>query len=440
MPIGARQYLMDEVEVKKLREKATLRLVCIVAGSLLAALLVPLAAKAWLGSQKISSNDDPAAYEDGMRRYPALAARGSNVYAMWSRRVGSGGGEYDPYYDKSSDNGQNWGTDTNIQPISSTETLAPSLDLTIDSSDRVHFVWAETTGAPQYTLYYSYTIGTAIQTITQTTQMAIQPAIEVNSGDVHVVWAQGNILPTNISYISKTIGTGAWSGSPTKIHSSSGPTIMSMYPDIAVDNMGNLHVVWEESESGDESTILYQKNDGSWLTNPITLSTGITNSRQPAIAVYSDTVNVVWCEYFSRTVQYVRFQQSPDGGSTWDPSSVRISGSALAVNQTVSTYLLPAITVDSNGKIHVAFNGQSTNPAEDIHYVSREPGGGWSARHNVTNNNNNATAPAIAAAGDYVHLIWAEKEVGGDLYDVYYSRTSMLAEDIYLPIILKNSS
>jgi hypothetical protein len=415
-------------------KKARARLICIMAGAVLAALLVPLAVRAWSASQRISSNE--AAYGEGMYRYPALAARGSKVYAMWSRRVGSSGDQTDPYYDKSFDNGASWGTDTNIQSSPDTETLAP-LDLSIDSDDRVHFVWAEKAGSSLpyiYTLYYSYTIGSAIQTITQTTQIVTQPAIEVSSSDVHVVWSQGGVS-SDIWHESKSIGLGDWSSStPKNLHPSS--STASYHPDIAVDDNDNLHVVWEENV--DSGTILYQKKDsGGWLTDPITLSTGIANSHRSAIAVYSDTVNVVWCEFKDFGTQYVRFRQSTDGGNTWDPSSERISGDALAVNLAVSTYLLPAITVGSNGKIHVAFNGQSDNPAEDIHYVSRPEGESWSSRRNVTNNNNNTTIPAIATGGEYGHLIWAEKWFGS-LYDVYYSRGIVGGEDVYLPLIMKS--
>jgi len=407
-------------------KKARARLICIIAGAVLAALLVPLAARAWSASQRISSNE--AAYGEGMERHPALAARGSNVYAMWSRRVGSSGDQTDPYYDKSSNSGQNWGADTNIQPSASTRTLVP-LDLSIDSDDRVHFVWAEVTGSPQYTLYYSYTNGSAIQTIIQTTQMVTQPAIEVSSSDVHVVWSQGN---TDIMYINKTIGSGGWSGSGTNIRSASSP---ALHPDIAVDGSGTVHVVWDEGNPGD-AEVLY-KNSSNWSATPIDVNDVSEDGRRPAIAVYSDTVNVVWCEYIDTGTQYVRFRQSTDGGSNWDASE-RISGDALAVNLAVSTYVLPAITVDSNGKIHVAFNGQSDNPpAEDIHYVSRPEGESWSSRQNVTNSNKNATVPAIAAAGEYVHLIWAEKWFGS-LYDVHYSRGIVGGEDVYLPLIMKS--
>jgi hypothetical protein len=413
------------VEVKQLGEKATVRLICIIASSLLVAFLVPLAAtRAWSVSQRISSNN--AAYGEGMRRYPALAAQGSDVYAMWSRRVGSSGDQRDPYYNRSSDNGQTWGTDTNLRSAPNTDTFAP-LDVTLDASNIPHYVWAEQSGS-DYTLYYKYGSNSP-QTITTRTEMLTQPAIEVGSSDVHVVWSQGN---TNIMYISKAIGSGGWSGSGTNIRSAGS---FALHPDIAVDGGGTVHVVWDEGNPGD-AEILY-KNSNNWSAAPIDIDDVSADGRRPAIAVYGNNVYVVWCEYIGSDTQYVRLRRSANRGSTWGTSE-RISGSALAVNTAISTYLWSAIAIDSDGKIHVAFNGISSHPGiEDIHYVSGEQGS-WSSRQNITDNNNNATTPAIATAGNYVHLIWAEKW-SGELYDVYYNRTGTIGSGgIYLPIIVKS--
>jgi hypothetical protein len=135
----------------------------------------------------------------------------------------------------------------------------------------------------------------------------------------------------------------------------------------------------------------------------------------------------------------VHFRQATDWGDNWSTPSELISGSALAANAAFPTYLWPAIAVDSNGKIHVAFNGGSdASSPEDIHYVYRPEGGSWSPRWNVTHNTNNATTPAIATAGDWVHLIWAQQSAG-TLYDVYYNRAGILEEvtPVFLPVILK---
>lgn len=439
------------MEVKKLREKATVRLICIIAGSLLAAFLVPLAAKAWLAPPRpvnaplmaasweapvnISSNTN----DDGMRAYPVVAARGSNVYAMWSRRVGSGSTQYDPYYVGSSNDGGSWSAPapTNLQNPSADDTYAP-LDMTVDSSGGLHFVWAEKTGVSpdQYTLYYSYN-ASITQTITQTTQMVVQPDIAVvGNSTVHVAWSQNN---RDIYYNTKSVG-GTWENAKQVKLFSSVPAF-AQYPDVVADSSGQVHVAWVEELGSASGTILYQRRSaaGAWLPSPITVSSG--NLHMPVLAVRDGTiVYAVWSEYTdpSDPVQYVRFAESVDGGDSW-PSSERISG-GFYVNGAISTFLVSAIALDSNGKVHVAWSGTDAQGGDETVYyrngVKQGASWSWSSPDTVSQSGNNITA-SITVSGDYIHLIWAHKPSQGTLYDVYYSRAGTRL-GVYLPIILKS--
>jgi hypothetical protein len=427
----------------------TVRMFCIMVGSIVAAFLVPLAARAWLVSprpveapvraaiwqdaQQISTNITET---EGMKKYPALAAGGENVYAVWSKQEISGSTDYDPTYNWSDsygdlddmDSDYMWDGDIRIQQ---TGYDTPNVDVSVDDTGDLHFVWSEATVSPNYTLYYSYTQAPSVQEIAEANASMV-PAIAVGNGGVHVAWTQGI---SDVIYISKTIGSGDWSSSPTTTVRSSSPLAN---PAIAVSSDGRVHVAWDEG-GGSDAEILY-RNSSNWSSDPITLSQGVSNgSHAPALAVSGDNnVYAVWCEYADISTQWVRFAQSTNKGDSWS-SSERVFADSLAAHIDVSTYLWPSIAVDSNGKLHVVFNGLPGGSSyEEIYYVSRS-GSNWTSRDNVSDSGTeNSTTPDVAVSGDWVHVIWAETASDGE-YEVIYTRRSTTAGNvIYLPLILKS--
>ena len=449
MPIRCKD---EEVEKRKMK---TVRMLCIMVGSVLAAFLVPLAARAWLASPRPVEAPVPAAvwgpyrqfisdngYDSGMHFYPALAAASPNVCAAWSQQVGYDNEHYDPYYTISRQNGElgQWEGRFNIHSTAPITTQTTRVDVAVDSGGGFHFLWSEYTQTPSYTLYYSYTHGTTVQSLTAVDEELLSPAIAVSDGDnqVHVVWSQ---RARSIKYAKKTMGPSTLWSSTNNIISS---TSMAIQPDIAVTSAGVAHVVWSEGDIG--SADIFYANSNNWST-PFNMSGDVSNDgRSPAIAVSGDNVYVVWAEWVWKDEQYIRFQQSGDGGSTWG-GSVRISN-RFAANEDSPTFLRAAIAVDINGKIHVAFNGAgAVGDPEDIYYAYKKPGEDWRCCENVTQSDANDTTPAIATGGQYVHLVWAGPpsvfdEEGND-YEMVYKRADIEAEmdreDLYLPLIMKSA-
>jgi hypothetical protein len=430
-------------------------MICIMVGSVLAAVLVPLAVRArvaaprpveapplaysfWEARMWISNNG----LSQVMHFYPALAAQGEYVYAMWSKK--GTGADYDPTYNWSDSYGSaldGWdNADANIQD-NALDTV--NVDLAVDSAGRRHFVWAEETDSPTHTLYYSYSNASGIQSIVEYGNVMV-PAIAVGSSTVHVVWSGG---VTDIKYKSKSIGTGGWpAGEGTTVRSSSDVA----NPAIAVDGSGTVHVAWNEG-GFDDAEILYKKCC-NWSSDPITVSHDVAlGSFGPALAVRGSDVYAVWCEYDAPATQYIRFGQSGDGGSNWGGSQ-RISGDPLAANATSPWSLRPDITVDITGTLHVAFNGSTggTGVYENVYYVSNS-GSGWTERKDVSEEAHpigalaadaNSTTPSIAVSGAYVHVIWAEQWFEGEeeRYAVIYRRRISLdlGAGVFLPLILKS--
>jgi hypothetical protein len=440
----------EEIEKRKMK---TVRMLCIMVGSILAAFLVPLAARAWLASPRPVEAPVPAAvwgpyrqfisdngYDSGMHFYPALAAVDSTVCAAWSQQVGYDSEHYDPYYTNSPQQGEigQWEGRFNIHSTWPITTETTRVDVAVDSGGGLHFVWSEYTQTPSYTLYYSSTLG-AMETITQANDSLAAPAIAVSDDKVHVVWAQGW---GSINYRER--GSGGWETTVNIISSTQRATL----PAVEVSNDGIVHAVWSGGNIDKEADIFYKNSSSNWSTSPLELfnETNV-GGRSPAMAVSGSNVYVAWCEYVSKGEQYVRFRQSESG--SWGPSE-RISGAPLAANQDSPNWLRPAIAVDINGKIHLAFNGAgAVSDPEDIYYAYKKPGEDWRCCENVTQSGGNDTTPAIATGGQYVHLIWAGPpslfDQEGNDYEVLYKRADIYAEmddreDLYLPIIMKSAS
>jgi hypothetical protein len=455
----------EELEGKKevvMRKVTRVRLFCILVGSILAAFLVPLAARAWLASPRpveapvmaaawpldVLQISDHTDYDVGVYPYPALAAQSPDVCAVWSGQVGSGEKDYDPYYTSSDGDGafafpgpMTWGGRFNISSTLPITKETSRVDVAVDSGGGFHFVWSEYTVTPSYTLYYSSTYDTNILTIAAADVKGMVPAIAVGSSKVHVVWSQGT---SSIEYKSKLIGSGESWGSYQNIASAS----QVMQPDIAVDGADIAHVVWSEGDIG-SADIFYRNSSGGWSTAPFEVSSGLSNDgREPAITVSGDDVYVVWCESTADlNNQWVRFRKSTSG--SWSPSSDPISGDALSAHAHISTWLCPAVTVDISGTLHVAFNGLVPGGTyEDVYYVYKMQDGTWRSRQNLTQKIQefrpwDNTTPDIAASGEYVHLVWAGPRLkpGNSDYEVLYKRKSIKIEkgDVYLPLIMKSS-
>jgi hypothetical protein len=84
---------------------------------------------------------------------------------------------------------------------------------------------------------------TTSQRLTWNSGWSQYPAIAVDSlGDLHVVWADSTPGNSEIYYEKSTDGGSAWATSQ-RITWTSG---FSHVPAIAVDSLGNLHVVWHD--------------------------------------------------------------------------------------------------------------------------------------------------------------------------------------------------
>lgn len=241
-------------------------------------------------------------------------------------------------------------------------------------------------------------------------QWATFPDIEIDQHNtIHVVWRDtdeqgwGEVL-----YTKKKTGC-MWTEPETlSVYG------MSCNPDFAVDNLGNVHLVWREWPSYRVQKIFYAKrtSSGHWSI-PIEISEGnVFHRGSPYIAVTATgNVHVVWQETETDISGFLIVHcMSANGDSLTQPKAIHYLDSYLDAQTN------PSITVDQSGTVHVVWNAHA-----DIFYTFKDPDVEWQTPARVCSTECLSMRPSIATdAGGDLAVVWME----GDNRLAYTSRTT----------------
>jgi hypothetical protein len=164
-----------------------------------------------------------------------------------------------------------------------------------------------------------------------------------SDGTIHVVWDQSNSPnPTTIMY-SQSINNGTSWSTPVSVN---GSTAGDWAASVAVDSNGNIHVAWHSRSPYDIYDSVSTDDGEHWTSYQVNPSASYYGDA-PSIAVDgSDYVYIAWeCEYSS---QYeVCFSKSTNGGSSWLSTPTVVTGSYA--------YGMPSIAVSSDGDVYIAW-------------------------------------------------------------------------------------
>jgi K319L-like, PKD domain len=238
-----------------------------------------------------------------------------------------------------------------------------------------------------------------------TPQVGVDPA-----GNINVVWEDDTTSNSYIFFARSTDG-GASFATTQNLSSTLGS---SWNPRIAVDNAGNINVVWIDNTSGNQDIFFSRSTDGGINFNgPINLSKGAATSSNPQIAVDSKGgVNVVW-ENDDHTLG-VMFVHSSDG------SSFPAAASNLATNTTGS--VSPAIAAGTDGSVNVAWEDDFSSRAHISFRRSTDNGQTFpTLPMAVSNSVGNATGAQVAVDGSgNVNVVWVDDGPGN--FVIMYNR------------------
>ena len=304
----------------------------------------------WTQSKRLSTTSGGSAY-------PTIAVDASgDLHAFWHDDTP---GNSEIYYRKSSDGGATWSTSKRL-----TWTPGGSFGpvTVFDSQGNFHMVWYDETPA-NHEIYYTKSTDGGItwstsKRLTWTSGGSYLPVIAVDSSDnLHVVWYDDTPGNSEIYYKKSSNGGATWTPSQRLTWTSG----YSSCPVIAVDASGNLHVVWSDETPGNAEIYYVNSPDGgtTWATSKrLTWNAGA--SVYPAIAVDSlGNPHVVWHDNTSGDSE-VYYKSSPDGGASWTTSK--------RLTMTSGGSYVPAIAVDSSDNLHLVW--MDTAPGNlEIYYM-----------------------------------------------------------------------
>ena len=226
--------------------------------------------------------NDPAISQN-----PCVSASGSLVIITWNdnRQSGPGG-----YYIRSTDGGINWGAET---LLGGTWNLSVSV-----SGPIVHVIWTDSRG-DHPGVYYKRSSdgglswGEDIPLTVNDIAYSDSPSLSVSGSDVHVVFRDSrNSTGTGYEIFHKHSGDGGITWSADSQLTNFGVTTYN--PSVAVSGSG-VHVVWTDNHEGDFKIYYDGSSDGglSWGT-VIPLSNGTAVSFYPFISASGSAVHVIW--------------------------------------------------------------------------------------------------------------------------------------------------
>ena len=205
----------------------------------------------------------------------------------------------------------------------------------------------------------------------------------------------------------------------------------SLFPSLAVDSDGNIHVAWYDyTDYGGSDTdvdVFYKaKIGGSWTSTEVVSTESTGDSDYPSLAVDSDgNIHVAWrdyTDYGGAGTDVDVFYKAKIGGS-WAFTEV------VSTESTGASYH-PSLAVDPDGNIHVAwqddtdYDGSGTDV--DVFYKVKI-GGSWTSTEVVsTESTDGSSSPSLAVDPDgNIHVAWYDyTDYGGagTDADVFYKR------------------
>jgi BNR repeat-like domain len=296
----------------------------------------------------------------------------------------------------------------------SVQSMNPAI--AVGPSGNVHVIWYDKASG-SYEIYYKKstdggTTWLAGQRLTWTGGSYV-PDIAVDAvGNPHVVWERLMDGHYEVFYRKSTDGGTTWLASQ-RLTWNSGD---SMEPVIAVDSTGSLHVAWYDYTPGNYEVYYRKSKDGgaTWSAGKRLTWTSFDSYEVSLALDLSDNPHVVWYEDTPAGNYEIYYKRSKDGGTTW--STAR----RLTATTTDSQY--PVIAVDTSGYLYVAWSEYIPGNSELYGKKSEDGGDTWSGKR-VTFTAGYSTFPdMVTDSSGSLHIVWAESTPGN--YEIYYKKTT----------------
>ncbi len=173
-------------------------------------------------------------------------------------------------------------------------------------------------------------------------------------------------------------------------------------------NGTTLHVVYSDHRTQGWAIYYQQSPDsGTTWTQGIAITDTMGKATMPVIAVWGDTIHVVWMDTLNG-IRASYYKQSLDNGTTWSPN----------VCLDTNTKFWPGVAVYGQMVVATLNKAVTVTNTEVFIRISMDNGATWGAEQQISNADGRSEDPAIALQGSQIHLSWNDKRSGTML--IYY--------------------
>jgi len=327
----------------------------------------------------------------------SVAASGSTVHAVW---VDMRDGNTEVYYKRSSDRGQNWGSDIRLT-FNSGQSWNPSVAC---QGNVIHVVWSDTRSGNLDVFYKrsadgGFTWGPDVR-LTSDLTWSWYPSLAVHDSSVYMVALSGGLICRRSADCGLT-----WQGVTTL----STDAYLTPGPSVAASEDG-VYVVWVSSRDGNEEIYFKRSTSRGTTWGPDARVTFDTHtSSDPSIAVSGTCVHAVWSDDRTGDGSEVYYRQSMDGGESW--------GAETRLTTSPDWSTRPSVAA-SGSNVHVVWQDARTGDFDIIYRRSTDGGAVWGPDFTLTNDPASSYYPSVAQSDSAVFVLWTDERTGGS--DIFY--------------------
>jgi hypothetical protein len=239
-----------------------------------------------------------------------------------------------------------------------------------------------------------------------------------SSGRLLVAWESEVLGDTDILVVKSQ---DPWGSFTSPVEASDGPMdTEQVYLDLAVDDGGIVHVVWEDRRDNRDVRASSAPVSTLDFGGSVKINDDLGNAWQEEPTIDTDEHGDVYVAWYDRRDgdPSIYMAKSTDGGQTYG-SNLRVSGS------TTPPQFEPDIEV-IGGNVHVVWQDGRTGVNRDIYYASAPSDSlvfGTSVKVNRGTSESNQGTPSLSVEPDgTVHVVWQDYRDG--VSDVYYGVSS----------------
>lgn len=237
--------------------------------------------------------------------YPSIDASGSVVVIAWQDNRD---GNYEIYFKRSGDGGNNWGADLRLSSNSSFSEY-PSVTI---SGNNVNAAWEDNRDGNRE-IYNKYstdggTTWSAENRLTNNTSQSTSVSVTSEGDFVDLTWSDQRDGNWEI-YYKYSVDGGMTFGTDQRLTNASGN---SWYPSVATDD-AFIHICWQDARDGNNEIYYKLSTDGgaSWSGDTrLTNDGGASNT--PSINISGSALHIVWSDNRDGNTE-MYYKKNPNG-------------------------------------------------------------------------------------------------------------------------------